>query len=706
MYAVSDNYMTAMHAWCRDMTTARVHILNIDVDRQLQIGVSATNQQGGTALDDILHVSGRTPAELAAESTHYVSSYASSSAAEGSGYRIYPYPVITLTGLSGIDTVTLHVPPDATPSAITAVGTLTTGSGTTSKDYIPADGDELIRLDCKGCSKLVITIYYMHRPSVYCHVLRVYAGAGTTYDGADDLLDIGIDEINDCVCLELPQKTLTVSIANRGQYTAEQEYDSPSWHQYSTQAIAYFGATLQDGSTEWVPLGRYFLDSYEVTDGAVNFRLAGPLTVLNSVIHYWSGAGNEITNTTLIPQMEAVMQTVVGTTDVPEGQYKRSGALRYDIRAQIAGYADSRRQLYAACPPVPAAQALQLYALLSGRTIRELRGQRDIAVRELAMDTITQYIPGDEYYSWPKWAPDAKVGTINMQVYRREPVDGEKTIADRLTISTSGCTPVPHTDNLIISNQSISCKSEADGTSTYNVYHYPYITYFRAPSVMVDGKVTGGGYTLATSTVSVKVADTGDTITIDNPLVTGRDDYTPQDVARGIYRIVRNNMVGTIEHRGYPEIDCGDVLAIDSADDRKYVLAVAIENHWRMTGGALKGSTVVRRLDMDTWPRYDGVEHLSGGIYYVDTVQDFAPTYQSQIRVGTLIVTRFADNVEYQPSAGGCNCDVGYTGMAPLRWDGYDDVYSEPMPPGLYLLRWTSTGEWYIDMEIKGGLSI
>lgn len=701
MYSVSEDYKNSMLQHFREQPSARVHVLNIDTAVQRRIGVTASGQQSGTDLTDILHISGRLPTRMAAETTHYISSAKSNTAAEGSGYRLVPSAGLTLTGLAGLDTVTLHLLPTATPTVLYATGTRPDGTSAAKVTYTLDAGAELVQIDCRGYSKLSLSSDFLRQPGERLHVLRIYAGACTTYTGADDLLDLGLDDVNDCVGLELPQRTLTVGIANRGQYTAEQEYDSPSWRQYSTQALAHFGATLADGAVEWVPLGRYFLDGYEVTDAAVNMRFGGALTVLNALIHYWSHGGSEYTNVGLRGELEAILETVVGN-DVPDGPYKQSGALLYGIRTSPLYPAYLSGEVYAACPPMPAAQSMQLYCLLAGVMLYECRELYDVDIRQLDMSQIALYLPGDQYFGWPKWTPETPVGTIDMQVYRRD-VGGGGTLATRLTVGLADCVPVLHDGGLILSDQSISCKQDDSAMVATAVYHYPYITYFDAAQPLPSCTVTGTWYNLGTQTVSCRMADTGDTIKVDCPLVTGRDDYPPEQVAAGIYRVLRNHMTATIEHRGHPEIDCGDVIAIDGDGGRRYIPALVVGNHWRMTGGALRGSIDIRRMDAATYPIYDAEVTLTSGGYYLTEVPEIDCDMPGQVPMGTQLRARFDTEINYQPDIWGCYLDVNHMGIVDLRWANYAEDYTTPLSAGLYLLYWAGN-EWWISREIQGGL--
>lgn len=49
-------------------------------------------------------------------------------------------------------------------------------------------------------------------------------------------------------------------------------------------------------------------------------------------------------------------------------------------------------------------------------------------------------------------------------------------------------------------------------------------------------------------------------------------------------------------HRGYPELDAGELVMVQTKPEGEYVECRVLENRWTLNGGALSGSTKVRRL--------------------------------------------------------------------------------------------------------------
>lgn len=115
-----------------------------------------------------------------------------------------------------------------------------------------------------------LTVLAMNGPQRRAHLYQVYMGTLETY-GRMDILSAGYVDINDGVCLELPQKTLSVTVDNLGgRYDPETEYTTPTFRRFHTQALVRMYV-----DQEVCSIGRWFLDTYTVDETSVAFHFVG-----------------------------------------------------------------------------------------------------------------------------------------------------------------------------------------------------------------------------------------------------------------------------------------------------------------------------------------------------------------------------------------------------------------------------------------------
>ena len=90
----------------------------------------------------------------------------------------------------------------------------------------------------------------------------------------------------------------------------------------------------------------------------------------------------------------------------------------------------------------------------------------------------------------------------------------------------------------------------------------------------------------------------GESKTLSNPVVGidyGDDAGQALDYAAMLYDELQYPLTATLTHRGFPELDAGDIISL-SVEDGNPVAVRVLENTVEIKGGAMSGRTKVRRL--------------------------------------------------------------------------------------------------------------
>ena len=85
----------------------------------------------------------------------------------------------------------------------------------------------------------------------------------------------------------------------------------------------------------------------------------------------------------------------------------------------------------------------------------------------------------------------------------------------------------------------------------------------------------------------------GQALVLENPLWYGTE---PVKYAQYYFNELSHNLLCTLSHRGFPELDAGDIITVET-ETRPSVKARILENHFSVSGGAMSGSTKVRLLE-------------------------------------------------------------------------------------------------------------
>ena len=443
-----------------------------------------------------------------------------------------------------------------------------------------------------------LTVLAMNGPQRRAHLYQVYMGTLETY-GRMDILSAGYVDINDGVCLELPQKTLSVTVDNLGgRYDPETEYTTPTFRRFHTQALVRMYV-----DQEVCSIGRWFLDTYTVDETSVAFHFVGPLAVMNEYPHLWSST--EVKTT--LQRVEEIVSPGLELMDVTTDKPVKSGAERYGITAECGEWVWLYNILRPS-PPVSGAQALQLLcnyannAILQGRTWLDPQNNHataDLHIVGMGWIGGQREIPYRLMLGTPKWQVEDAVGRIRAEVYSTGSETTNETLADQFWLSVGY-------DEAVTAEQPIASVTVPPGSGGYGTAlrtaAFAYAWYYTAQdeSYYTPSPVTAQLHKIIKTPVTAEYGE-GTEKTLSNPLLSNSSEssssvVTVQNYLQRMYNEIKHNLTATLSHRGYPELDAGELVMVQTKPEGEYVECRVLENRWTLNGGALSGSTKVRRL--------------------------------------------------------------------------------------------------------------
>lgn len=600
MYAVSDEYKAMMNETYGPEVKAEMDIIRIDGYVQSRAGLtdlsgksyltmlsmSAEPVQGIATLEKDYMIVGREYTLV--DTPYYMSPVLSAASPSGDGY----YAIascgikISYTNVNSrnyYDTTTVTLVTDG------AVAKVRAQKGTYSHDYV-ADGTKVV-LDGlpAGTEVLTITVLAIKGPYRRAHIHRAYMGDIIRYSNRD-IVSLDMIDINDGLCLELPQKTVTVEVDNlSGRYDAETEYTSPTFQRFYTRGLIRLSLGRYT-----IPLGSYYLDSYTVDAVSVKFKFVDPLAVLNEYTHWWSST----TTKNADGRIQEVVCPNLQLLDIVTDQYVLVPAEKFGICASL-DHANHLHKVSTPPPPVSGAQVIQLVCNLTDNYIVQCRmpnyihnaADIYIALSSFANVNDSRRLSSNDFFS-VQWGVPDKIGLYTADVTTVSTEMHEETLADRVLVH------VTYDDPVYAYNQPISDLNivDPDGYGIIRTAAFAYAAYYRRKEESgYVGPATAQLKKLIKTTHSVSYGD-GTEKKLSNPLLCNDEYVTADDYIGRMRKDLQYGLCCTLSHRGYPELDAGDILPVQYKNGGAYVKSRVLENRITVRNGSMSGTTKVRRL--------------------------------------------------------------------------------------------------------------
>lgn len=421
----------------------------------------------------------------------------------------------------------------------------------------------------------------LYMPLHHGRILSLYFGSVDPCTSSDILL-ASYSDVNDSVGLQLPLKTLSVSLVNSTGVSQEREYDNPKYLKYHTQATFRI---LQEvnGHLEPIPTGRWFMESYAVSDDSINFSFVDAVGVLNDYTHYYSENTPKTVNDR-VGEVLAIPNPPAGATD-------KTAAQKYSIRFKGWSGTNSTMTVINPCPAVSCAAALQLLANVAGVRICTSRTGENGDI--MFSNNETSYITVRDISAFERYTRSVESEDVISTVKVTTTQQSTKTFTqDITTLKWLNLDPLLVTSNGLISGFTGTLSNGNAAALRGKIYAYSMYAWLRDSDDNVTINATIINQTNDQIVLSIGQKIGGD-LTLSNPLVDGTT-IKAADYAARIYAIKKYNVIYTITHRGLPELDAGDIITteVDGASTGMLVT----ENKWDFKNGEMSGTTKGRRL--------------------------------------------------------------------------------------------------------------
>ena len=432
-------------------------------------------------------------------------------------------------------------------------------------------------------STLTVQVTALRQGGRRARIYGVYAGT-VQYWPSYDLMEAAYKGYGDGLCLELPQRTLTTTLRNRDGWTAEDDADQPYYRRLHTMATYRFGAYLDDaGAVSWVPCGVWYLDRYTVSRESLTLTWMDPLGLLNQYTHYGAAIG---TDKTMAQRAAEVTAPLANAPPDGAGGTLRSPGEIYGITVNTASMANGTAK---ANPPplVTGAAVLQLIANATGNRLVCSRENKTISLTPLDLDALPVRTINHYVYAREAGADEAAPGKITVKY--------TDLLSTRTQTQTLEDVPVDATPSLLtLDAPALSWSANAPLQGSL----YAYALYVWRDGGEVTDDITVTQYDPKPGTALSQTYDReGETLTLDNPLVglLSGSAFALRSYMLRMRNYLKYAVMYTIQHRGFPELDEGDVIAVTTDKDTP-VKAIVEENAWALRAGSFTGTTKARRL--------------------------------------------------------------------------------------------------------------
>lgn len=607
MYPVTDAYLQAMDKAVREPVRIETHLYNLNLEGQDAVecisktdpsicdagymgSLTADKPRKATLERDWIKADG----SYTTEPVSYWIGAELSGSTPSDGW--YPYPgiddrlILRTGGIPYTGVITLLL--DGADIQVTAKAMATADNPELVELGTYTSHNGVMEIPCADLGyapeELWLQITRLSAPQQRPKVLTVCVGRVTVIPSGD-ILSLQYTDSNDGMCLELPGKSMKCDV-RRSDWT-DLMYDETldeTYPMWSTQAIV---RVLYAGQR--IPLGHYYAKPPTVVRGGMRLEMYDALGPLNDATHWWSRYSES--GYPLYERMKEVMQidrTIFLDPNSEDGGMVRTLAQHLGVTLDTANAANRTQVSVNPCPPVSAAQALQLYANLSGNVLRSKRTGHDLEVRSIPVSTAPVRAMAHKWmYGNPEVTHD---GGITLSVTGRALGTPEARDVQEGHVDTYvGAPNVVTHDN---PSKDLTCTFGGDTITVPNWYWY--ISYI---GPLKDGDMTSDAATAQVypmmETYTHQRGAGGRITAVSNPLLCGTDGFDIDSYQDRLYAELRHPILVTVNHRGYPEIDAGDIITIQTKPSGEYVKARVLENTLSYKSGALRGTTKVRLLE-------------------------------------------------------------------------------------------------------------
>lgn len=608
VYAVSQEYLDELNNPFLPPASLEAELLNLDASAQAEVSVdSYTGAILGSPVSNIVQVSAEHMADLATlepdrmmvdgnyefSPNFYISGAVSASSPDSNGEYTIENISVTLSFADGkyIDCpLTIEAP--AAARIIVEISYGYVGNIRTFSNTYTMDSDSITLTDLPNQElyrSIKISVSSLRRSQWRSHIRKVYFGTAQVLE-SDDILSMDYIDTSDGMMLELPQRKATISVSNTGQYDLIAENENPSFRKWHTQAVLRMSQDLSSGGAEWIPLGRFFMESYAVTEEKVTFVFQSAIGLLNDFTYFWER------NTSSVSQkMDDVFY--LDTEMISNGVKPQTTAEEFALTLDRSSAINMNTTTSGNGPLVSNAAFIQILANVTGNLLRPKRVGEDMELIGIQTESDpVRTLKEDRCFNGLGWTAPERTGSLTINCMSKEEASHSETIATDAILNSQDLSIYSAQGELVPETVSFEYDSSSEG-SPYVADTFVHCIYAGVYKIdnLPDVTIKTNLYSKKTVKTGTWSYTDGKDESLSNPFISSSGPLSAGSFAGRIYEELKNNIIGTLDHRGYPEIDAGDIILIiddKNGDTRARVL----ENRLTLNNGILTGKTKVRRL--------------------------------------------------------------------------------------------------------------
>ena len=440
--------------------------------------------------------------------------------------------------------------------AVVATKTVTGNTNVTS----------IVALDIIKYNRITISISKWSLPYRRARIAEILPGAIKTYTKRE-LFSYEHSQDVDPISASLPKSEISFSIDNVDNSYNPNNLESLAKYLIERQEVKSRCGYKIGENIEWVNCGTFYMSEWDAPQGGMtaNFKARDLLEFMTNTYYYgvYSPNGKSLYDLALAVLIDA---------DLPLSD---NGVVKWVID-------DSLKNIYTVAPlPVDThANCLQLIANAGGCVMYQDR----IGVLHIEpfVRTETDYaITHFNSYSKPETTLVKPLKQVDVPCYSYS-ISADSSELYKGTINVNGTTNLTITYSGAATNVSANVSGGTLASATY---------YANACVLTITAKgnvtITVTGNSLETSSVKVVTASgaTGETISVDNPLITSQDRAIA--IGKWVESYMKNRMIINSNWRADPRLDALDVVNNENDYNTNKVVMTSVKYSYN---GAFKGS--------------------------------------------------------------------------------------------------------------------
>ena len=427
----------------------------------------------------------------------------------------------------------------------------------------------VVNVDIINYNKITIEVVKWSIANRRARIDEVFIGINKIYS-KKDIFSYSCSQTVDPISASLPTSDISFSLNNVDNSYNPQNAEGLSKYLVERQSVTVrYGYKLDDGNIEWIKGGTYYLSEWDTEQNGLeaNFKARDLLEFMTGT--YYLGVYNA-NGTSLYDLALSVLQDA----DLP---LNSDGSVKWVID-------DSLKNITTVAPlPIDThANCLQMIANAGECVIYQDR-KNVLHIEPLASGETNDY-------TISKFNSYSKPGvTLSKPLKQVEVPFNSYAVANELSYMFEGTVTVNGATELLITYSSAATNVKASVVSGGTLNSATY--YSNACILNITGtgtvslQVYGNALTVSSVNTIVSSSDSGETISVSNPLIT--DHNRAMSVGRWVESYRKNRMVLDLSWRADPRLDALDIVDNENDYTTNKVIMTDVKYSYK---GAFRGS--------------------------------------------------------------------------------------------------------------------